>query len=103
MPRGHPNRPTEAEAFAMFERAAASGARCPKSGVDGLTSQIASGLARSGKIRIDVYPHNWRVVTILTGPQAGKTTAPAPNPKWRPYLTIEKDSPPKPSYTRISP
>jgi hypothetical protein len=59
--------------------------------------------ARSGKIRIDVYPHNWRVVTIMTGPQAGKSTAPAPNKNWRPYLTIQKDSPPKPQYTRVSP
>ena len=39
-----------------------------------MTSQITSGLARGGKIRIDVYPHNWRVVTILMGPYAGKET-----------------------------
>lgn len=94
---------SEAEAFAMLERAAASGARCPKAGTDGLTSQLTGDLARAGRIRIDVYPHNWRVVTIMTGPNAGKSTEPAPNKKWRPYLTIQKDSPVKPQYTRISP
>jgi hypothetical protein len=91
------------EAFAMLERAAVSGARCPQSRTNGLTSQLTSQLARAGHIRIDVYPQNWRVVTILKGPHAGKTTAPAPNKNWRPYLTIEKDSPSKPAYTRISP
>ena len=91
------------EAFAMLERAAVSGARCPESRTDGLTSQLTSALARSGQIRIDVYPHNFRVVTIMTGPQAGKSTAPPPNKKWRPYLTIEKESPPRPQYTRIQP
>lgn len=103
MPRGHRSQIGETEAFAMLEAAAASGARCPKSGTDGLTSQLTAGLARAGKIRIDVYPHNWRVVTILTGPHAGKTTEPAPNKAWRPYLTIEKGSPPKPQYSRIAP
>lgn len=94
---------SEAEALAMLEGAAASGARCPITGTGGLTSQLTGNLARSGKIRIDVYPHNWRVVTIMTGPHAGKTTAPAPNKNWRPYLTIQKDSPPKQQYTRVSP
>jgi hypothetical protein len=83
------------EAFAMLEAAAVSGARCPESRTNGLTSHLTSKLARSGRIKIDVYPHNWRVVTIMTGPHAGKTTAPAPNNNWRPYLTIQKDSPVK--------
>lgn len=94
---------TAAEAFAMLERAAVNGCRCPVSRTDGLTSQLTTALARAGQIRIDVYPHNFRVVTILTGPNAGKSTAPPPNKNWRPYLTIEKDSPPRPQYTRISP
>jgi hypothetical protein len=94
---------SEAEAFATLEGAAASGARCPITGTGGLTSQLTGNLARAGKIRIDVYPHNWRVVTIMTGPHAGKSTAPAPNKHWKPYLTIQKDSPPKPQYTRVSP
>ena len=91
---------TMADAFAMLEQAAVSGARCPESRTNGMTSQLTSALARSGQIRIDVYPHNWRVVTILTGANAGKATAPPPNKNWRPYLTIEKDSAPKKQYTR---
>lgn len=104
MPRGYRRQVISlAEAFAMLEGAAASGARCPITGTNGLTSTLTATLARSGQIRIDVYPHNYRVITILTGPQAGKATAPPPNKNWRPYLTIEKGSPPKPQYMRISP
>jgi|SRR6185437_5763477 len=97
------SRITPAEAFAILERAAVSGARCPKTGERGLTSTLTGDLARAGKIRIDVYPHNFRVVTILSGSHAGKSTMPAPNPKWRPYLTIDTENPTKPTYTRISP
>lgn len=79
------------EAFAMLEQAAMAGERCPKAKTAGLTSILTSALARAGKIQIDVYPHNWRVVTILVGPNAGKATMGAPNPHWRPYLTIAKE------------
>lgn len=103
MPRGYANGITEGEAFAMIERAAVSGERCPQSRVNGMTSQLTGDLARAGKIRIDVYPHNWRVATILVGPNAGRATMAAPNKNWKPYLTIEKDSPSKPSYQRVSP
>jgi hypothetical protein len=93
MPRAYrKHNVTLAEAFAMLEKAAASGERCPESRTNGMTSQLTSALARSGQIKIDVYPHNFRVVTILSGPHAGKSTAPPPNKNWRPYLTIEKGS-----------
>ncbi len=94
---------TEAEAFAMLERAALAGERCPVSRTNGLTSHLTGNLARSGQIKIDVYPHNWRVITIMAGPHSGKATAPPPNKKWKPYLTIQKGSPPKPQYTRVAP
>ena len=90
------------EAFAKLEATALVGGRCPLAGTDGLTSQLTAALARAGRIRIDVYPHNWRVITITEGPNAGKATAPPPNPAWRPYLTIEKGSPAKPQYSRVS-
>ncbi len=80
-----------ADAFAVLEKAAAAGDRCPMAKTDGLTSTLTSALARAGKIRIDVYAHNWRVVTILVGPHAGKSTLGAPNPHWRPYLTIGRE------------
>jgi hypothetical protein len=49
-------------------------------------------LARAGRIRIEVYAHNWRVVEILSGPNKGKRTAPCPNKTNGPYLVIEKES-----------
>lgn len=103
MARGYAQGITPKQAFDMLEEAAIAGARCPVSRVNGLTSHLTGDLARSGKIRIDVYPHNYRVVTILVGPNAGRATAPPPNKTWRPYLTIEKDSPPRPQYARVSP
>jgi hypothetical protein len=103
MARGYRKGISASEAFKMLEKVALAGARCPVSRVNGLTSQLTSELARTGKIRIDVYPHNYRVITILAGPHAGRATAPPPNKTWRPYLTIEKGSEPKPQYTRISP
>ena len=81
------------EAFAILESCAASGARCPIAGTNGLTSDLTGKLAREGKIRIDIYPHNYRVITILNGLQRGKTTAPPSNPKWKPYLTIDAGLP----------
>ncbi len=91
-----------AEAFAQLEQAAIADIRCPIAGTNGLTSGLTSKLTRSGHIRIDVYPHNWRVVTILVGPHAGKSTAGPPNKNWRPYRTIEKGTETI-SYRRISP
>jgi hypothetical protein len=87
-------RPTLADlmeaTFAVIERAAVAGVRCPVTGSDGLTSRLTTALATDGKIKIEVYPHNFRRVTILVGPNAGKTTADPPNPSWKPYKTIEK-------------
>jgi hypothetical protein len=62
--------------FTLLEKAALAGARCvtndqlPKGG-----QAAARELARRGKIRIEVSGHNWRTVTILVGPNAGKSTA----------------------------
>lgn len=78
------------DAFAMLERAAIAGERCPITGTGGLTSGLTTVLASEGKIRIEIYPHNFRRVTILVGPNAGKTTADPPNKNWRPYKVIEK-------------
>lgn len=88
---------TEAEAFAMLEQAAAGGERCPKTGENGLTSTLTGDLARAGRIRIDVYPHNFRVVTIMEGPHRRRTnTGSLISPS-------RKTSPAKPQYSRISP
>jgi len=79
------------QALAAIEAAAVAGERCPvtaREGVDGLPAGATTVLAREGRIRIEVYPHNWRVIEILKGPNAGKRTKGPPKPEWRPYLTV---------------
>jgi len=88
---------SEAEAFAMLEGAAASGARCPITGTGGLTSQLTAGLARAGKIRIG------RVSPQLARRHDHDRSASGQVNRGRlrtrtggHIFTIQKDSPPKP-------
>lgn len=76
--------------FALLESAAANGERCPQSVPHGpLNSSVTGALARSGRIRIEIFAHNWRVVTLLDGPHKGKQTMPTPHKgSRRPYKTI---------------
>ncbi len=72
---------TEAElnhGFSVLCGAAAHGLRCPFNGANGLTVAVVDKLARRGRIRITLSRQNWRRVTILRGPYAGKSTAPDP-------------------------
>lgn len=83
------------EGFALIERAAIKGDRCPTNismdNPDGtLRSGITSALLKEGRIKIEVYAHNWRVVEISIGPNAGKRTKAPPNEKLKPYLTLPK-------------
>lgn len=64
--------------FEALQRAAVAGARCPLSGSDGVTSDLTAALAKSGRIKIEVYARNYRVVEILDGPNKGKRTRSAP-------------------------
>ncbi len=61
--------------FALLEGAAKIGARCPQSWPHGpiRTGSIAA-LIDQGRIRSEVYRHNYRVVTILKGEHRGKST-----------------------------
>ena len=80
----------------LFQRlcdCAIRGERCPTA------DQLAglpppSELAHAGKIRIEVFARNWRVVTILTGPHAGKSTMrdPAGVRGAKPYRVIDGSS-----------
>lgn len=79
------------DCFATLERCAAAGERCPVNQPKGsFPSDRTSKLARQGKIRVEIFRYNWRVVTILVGPHAGKQTAPAPEGT-RPYVIIDKN------------
>lgn len=66
-------------AFAVLERCAAAGERCPINETQNINSTVVSALARVGRIKVEVSGRNWRTVTILKGPHAGKTTKPDPN------------------------
>lgn len=77
--------------FAALEAAAASGARCPVREQLPGANTIVGELAREGRIFVEVFVHNFRRVTILTGPHKGKATANPPLRDGRPpkpYLTV---------------
>ena len=79
------------KAFAQIEAAAVAGARCPvtaREGIPGLPPGVTTALARAGRVRFEVYAHNWRVAEILAGPHAGKRTQGPPQAGWKPYLVI---------------
>ncbi len=88
-----PASPVLDQVFAALCRYAAAGDRCPQSQalLPGtaiwLQSAHTSALARAGKIRIEIFRLNWRVITILKGEHKGKSTAPDPSGGF-PYLTV---------------
>jgi hypothetical protein len=62
--------------FALLEAAAVAGERCPQTSPHGpIDPGAISELFKAGRIRSEVYVTNYRVVTILVGPHAGKSTA----------------------------
>jgi hypothetical protein len=81
-------------AFAQIERAAIAGARCPtnhskENPAGTLLGGATAALLKEGKIRVEVYAHNWRVIEILDGPNAGKRTQPPPYKyATKPYLVL---------------
>lgn len=82
-------------AFAILEQAAVNGERCPvtsgPNAASGIKSKHISELAKAGRIFVEVSSRNWRRVTILTGPNAGKSTAPNPDRHARVYQTVGKE------------
>lgn len=79
----------------LFEKMvdlAVRGERCPFN--EHLPAGGLSALARAGRIRIEVFRHNWRIVTILEGHHAGKQTKrdPALVPGSVPYVVIDGHS-----------
>ena len=66
------------KSFEMIEAAAVKGVRCPMNWDLPIMSS-PSELARAGKIKIEISGRNYRQVTILVGPNAGKSTAPDPS------------------------
>jgi len=74
--------------FQLIENAAIAGVRCPMSRPYGpLDSEGVSRLVTDGRIRVEIFRQNWRVITLLTGPHAGKSTKAAPG-GGMPYRTL---------------
>lgn len=65
-------------AFAVLERTALAGERCPMNGYHGITAEAVTALAREQRIFVEIWTHNYRQVTILAGPNKGKQTKRAP-------------------------
>lgn len=85
----------EDELFAVLEECAVKGERCPT--VDQLqyvhnipTTYQPARLARQGRIRVEVWRLNWRVIEIMEGPNKGRRTQEAPTGT-APYKIIYKD------------
>lgn len=70
-------------AFAVLERIAVAGERCPKTSGPNASDEITSGqvcqLAYAGRIKIEISGQNFRKVTILVGEHQGKTTLSDPS------------------------
>jgi hypothetical protein len=79
------------QTFNAIVNAAVAGKRAPLSSRNGgsLNPDAVKHLVKAGKIRIEIFVHNFRVITILSGEHAGKHTA-QPNGK-QPHLIIDAD------------
>lgn len=90
--------------FALLEEVACNGERCPQSKPFGpLNPRTMSALAHAGRICIEIFFHNWRVVTIMEGPHLGRQTMRPPK-AGKPYRAVFKGtgSRPQPSLARFS-
>lgn len=68
-------------------RAAMLRKRAPFSNSKGIPYQISSELIRRGKIKVEVYGRNWRVIEITAGRFAGLRTL-APPQAGQPYRVL---------------
>ncbi len=75
-------------AYEAILAAALNNERCPENQTRGVDTHLCGELARAGRIKIEVFARNFRVVTILTGPHAGLKTAPPPYRVTQPKLII---------------
>lgn len=81
------------EAFRLIESTAAAGDRCPQRTI--IPSLMFCKLARQGKIRVRIFARNWRVVDVLVGPYAGRSTADDPQRRVgeKPYKVVDASAP----------
>lgn len=76
--------------YDLIAAAAVGGERCPLTIPYGPVRQNSlEWLTKNGLVRTELYRHNYRKVTILTGEHAGRSTAPPPDETLKPWLTID--------------
>ena len=82
------------EVFTMLVGAAYRGERCPQlqpfGPLNWSQNRAIADLARAGRIILEVYAPNWRVITICQGKYSGRTTMRCPNHFAKPYKVIQK-------------
>ena len=72
--------------YELILAAALAGERCPFSHPHGpLATGTPRALIDAGRVRFELYRHNWRVAVILTGPHAGQKTMLAGDGTLKPY------------------
>jgi len=77
--------------YRLILAAARVGARAPQSAPFGpLDSGITASLAKAGRIKIEVFAHNWRVITIMKGCFRGEHTQRRPG-GGKPYKIVYLD------------
>lgn len=76
------------QAFDALETVAITNGRCPTN--EEIGRGVIAAIAASGRIKVEAFGRNFRRITILTGPRAGRMTMAPPGP-WRPYKTVDKD------------
>lgn len=77
--------------FAVLEAAAVAGRRCPGNDTGAVSSDLVGMLARAGRIKVEIYALNFRVVEIMTGPNAGRRTKARPHDSSPPWKVIDKN------------
>lgn len=82
--------------FAVVEAAAINNERAPQLSPHGILSvsdnRALLMMARAGRLRIEIFAYNWRVITICEGPNKGRQTLRSPHKGSNvPYKIIYKD------------
>lgn len=93
MPR--PRQETMDAVYKLVEAAAINGDRAPQMAPFGpLTAGMNAALlymARAGRLRVEIFIHNWRVITLCDGPYKGAHTARSPyKGSGTPHKVIQK-------------
>ncbi|KKL95774.1 hypothetical protein LCGC14_1851170 [marine sediment metagenome] len=79
------NRMYQNQIFDIIVKRALAGERAPQTGEYKSLPPIIKVLAKQGRIKVEVYAHNWRVIEILKGSNAGVRTK-EPSGPGAPYL-----------------